>query len=163
MKYVHRSSIIINNQQLSVPNSNIGRDTPVKTEATQSGSEYKTKQDITAPPDPLEPGSTSDVPLHGEKTNILLHPTPSVSYEPMFEALEKRTTILCGGVLLAIVVLGKMLGGALHGLIPLGMCIASGVFLWMKELVRTGRAQEWSSKKQRGQTVSILAWRRDTL
>jgi hypothetical protein len=58
----------------------------------------------------------------------------------MFEALEKRTTILCGGVLLAIVVLGKMFGGALHGLIPLGMCIASGVFLWMKELVRTGRA-----------------------
>ena len=143
-------------QQLSVPNANIGKDTPVKTEATQSGAEYKNNQDITAPPDPVEPGSTSDVPIHGEKTNILFHPTPSVSYELMFEALERRALILCGGVFLGIVVLGKMFGGALYGLMPLAMCVTSGIFLWMKELVRAGRVQEWHSEQQRGQTVSSI-------
>lgn len=116
-------------RKLSVPNANIGKDTPVKTEATQSGEEYKNNQDITAPPDPIEPGSTSDVPIHGEKTNILFHPTPPVSYEPMFEALEKLATVLCGGVFIAIVVLGKMFGGALYGLIPLAMCITSGILV----------------------------------
>lgn len=104
----------------------------------------------------MEPGSTSDVPIHGEKTNILFHPTPSVSYEPMYESLEKKTTILSGGVLVAIVVLGKLFGGALYGLIPLAMCICSGIFLWMKDLVRTGREQEWQSEKDRGQHVSSI-------
>jgi hypothetical protein len=137
-----------------VPNANIGKDALIKTEATQSREEYKKNQDLTAPPDPVEPGSTSDVPIHGEKTNILFHPTPSVSYEPMFEALEKRTLILCGVVFLAIVVLGKLFGGALYVLIPLAMCITSGIFLWMKEIVRAGRAQEWYSEKERGQTAS---------
>jgi len=132
----------------------VNKDTPVKTEATQSGEEYRNKQDITAPPDPVEPGSTSDVPINGEKTNILFHPTPSVSYEPMYVALEKRTAILCAGILIAIVVLGKMFGGALYGLIPLGMCVSSGVFLSMKELVRHGRETEWESEKERGKMVT---------
>ncbi|TVY43714.1 Meiotically up-regulated protein [Lachnellula subtilissima] len=136
------------NPQLSVPNANVNKDTSVKTEATQSGEEYRNNQDITAPPDPVEPGSTSDVPINGEKTNILFHPTPSVSYEPMYVALEKRTTILCAGILIAIVVLGKMFGGALYGLIPLGMCVSSGVFLSMKELIRHGRETEWESEKR---------------
>ncbi|KAF4630399.1 hypothetical protein G7Y89_g7748 [Cudoniella acicularis] len=124
----------VDDPQLSVPNANVNKETPVKTEATQSGEEYRHNQDITAPPDPVHPNSTSDVPIRGEKTNILFHPTPSVSYEPMYEALEKRATILCAGVLLAIVVLGKMFGGALYGLIPLAMCVSSSIFLWMKEL-----------------------------
>ncbi|TVY54197.1 Meiotically up-regulated gene 190 protein [Lachnellula cervina] len=143
------------NPQLSVPNANVNKDTPVKTEATQSGEEYRNNQDITAPPDPVEPGSTSDVPIHGEKTNILFHPTPSVSYEPMYVALEKRTTILCAGILIAIVVLGKLFGGALYGLIPLGMCVSSGVFLSMKELLRHGRQTEWESEKERGKMASL--------
>jgi hypothetical protein len=84
---------------------------------------------------------------------VLFHPTPSVSYELMFEALEKRTNILCGAIFASIVVLGKMFGGALHGLIPLAMCISSGLFLWMKELVRSGRAVEWSSERDRGEMV----------
>jgi hypothetical protein len=140
--------------QLSVPNANLGKDSPVKTEAHQTGEEYRNNQDVTAPPDPVEPGTTSDVPIHGEKTNILFHPTPSVSYEPLFEALENRTNIVCGGVFVAIVVLGKMFGGALYGLIPLAMCITSGIFLWMKEVVRAGRAKEWASERDRGQMVS---------
>ncbi|KAF2148688.1 hypothetical protein K461DRAFT_261430 [Myriangium duriaei CBS 260.36] len=142
------------NPTLSVPNANLGKDTPVKTEATQKNPEYKEKQDITAPPDPVEPGSTSDVPIHGEKTNILFHPTPSVSYEPMFDTLERRAGILCIGLFIGTIVIGNMFGGALKGLIPLGACLASGVWLWTKEVVRSGREVEWSSEKERGETAT---------
>jgi len=144
----------VKNPMLSVPNANLNKDTPVKTSADQSGKEYAHNQDITAPPDPVEPGSTSDVPIHGEKTNILFHPTPSISYEPMYASLEKSTLALAGGVMIAIIVLGKMFGGALYGLIPLGMCVGSGIFLWMKELVRKGREMEWSTEKERGQVAT---------
>lgn len=142
------------NPQLSVPNANLGKDTTVKTDPSQSNPEYKHNQDVTAPPDPVAEGSTSDVPIHGEKTNILFHPTPSVSYEPMFAALETRASGLCIGVFIAIVLLGKMFGGSLKGLIPTAMCIISGIFLWMKEVVRSGREVEWSSEQSRGETVS---------
>ena len=144
----------VEDPQLSVPNANLGKDTPVKTDAKQSNPEYKHNQDVTAPPDPVAEGSTSDVPIHGEKTNILFHPTPSVSYEPMFASLEKRAGGLCIGVCVAIVILGKMFGGSLKGLIPTSMCIASGIWLWMKEVVRSGRNVEWSSEQSRGETVS---------
>ena len=126
----------------------------MKTDASQKNPEYKHNQDVTAPPDPIEPGSTSDVPIHGEKTNILFHPTPSVSYEPMFKSLERRAGGLCIGILVAVIVLGKMFGGSLKGLIPLGMCLASGVWLWMKEVVRQGREVEWSSEQSRGETAT---------
>ncbi|MCJ1476556.1 hypothetical protein MMC13_005222 [Lambiella insularis] len=141
------------NPKLSVPNANLGKDTPVKTDPSQAGEEYKHTQDITAPPDPVEPGSTSDVPIHGEKTNILFHPTPSVSYEPMYASLETQADILSIVLFLAIVILGKMFGGSLWGLIPLGACVGSGIFLWMKELVRKGREMEWSSEQSRGEVA----------
>lgn len=120
----------------------------VRTDKMQSGEEYKHNQDITAPPDPVVPGSTSDVP-------ILFHPTPSVSYEPMYAALETLASILSITVLITIIVLGKLFGGALYGLIPLRMCIASGIFLWMKEVVRSGREIEWSSEQERGEVVGV--------
>jgi hypothetical protein len=72
----------------------------------------------------------------------------------MFQALEQRAGFLCIGIVIAIVVLGKMFGGALKGLIPLSFCIASGLWLWMKEVVRSGREVEWSSEQSRGETVS---------
>ena len=122
-----------------MPNANLSKDTPVKTDPSQPLDEYSHNQDITAPPDPVEPGSTSDVPIHGEKTNILFHPTPSVSYEPYFAAMEKKTTGLAIGIVLAIVVVGKIFGAPILGMIPLGACIASGVYLWMKEVIRSGR------------------------
>jgi hypothetical protein len=96
------------------------------------------------------------VPIHGEKTNVLFHPTPSVSYEPTFAALEKRATFLCVGILVTTVVVGKMFGGALKGLIPLAMCLSSGVWLWVKEVIRSGREVEWESEKTRGQMVYPL-------
>ncbi|KAL8811803.1 MAG: hypothetical protein Q9223_004873 [Gallowayella weberi] len=143
----------VEDPQLSVPNANLGKDTTVRTDPSQSNPEYSHNQDITAPPDPMAEGSTSDVPIHGEKTNILFHPTPSVSYEPMYASLEKRAGALCIGVCLAVVILGKMFGGSLKGLIPTSMCIASGIWLWMKEVVRSGREVEWSSEQSRGETA----------
>jgi Ca2+-dependent lipid-binding protein len=140
---------------LCVPNANLGKDTPVKTEPTQSGEEYRKNQDITAPPDPVAPGATSDVPIHGEKTNVLFHPTPSISYEPMFMIIEQRATILCLGVFFAIILVGKAFGGRLLGLIPLALCVSSGVFLWMKDLIRQGRDMEWSSEQKRGETAVV--------
>lgn len=145
----------VKDPQLSVPNANIGKSTTVQTDPSQTNPEYKEKQDITAPPDPVAEGSTSDVPIHGEKTNILFHPTPSVSYEPMFASIEKRASGLCIGILVAVIMLGRLFGGSLLGLIPLSMCVASGVWLWMKELVRSGREVEWSSEKSRGETVRL--------
>ncbi|KAH7356876.1 hypothetical protein BKA65DRAFT_592425 [Rhexocercosporidium sp. MPI-PUGE-AT-0058] len=127
----------VKSPQLSVPNANVNKNTHVRTDGTQSGKEYRVNQDITAPPDPVEPNTTSDT-----------------SYEPMYKALETRTTVLCVGVLAAIVVLGKLFGGALHGLVPLGLCISSGIYLWMKDLVRRGRAQEWSTEKTRGEMAT---------
>jgi len=133
----------------------LGKPTTVKTDSSQKNPEYKEKQDITSPPDPIAKGSTSDVPIHGEKTNILFHPTPSVTYEPMFKILEQRAGGLCIAILLSVVILGKMFGGALMGLIPLGMVLSSGVWLWMKEVIRSGREVEWSSEQTRGETVSL--------
>ncbi|KAI1765807.1 hypothetical protein GGR53DRAFT_244386 [Hypoxylon sp. FL1150] len=141
------------NPTLSVPNANLGKETTVKTDPTQSGEEYRNAQDITAPPDPVATGATSDVPIHGEKTNVLFHPTPSVSYEPMYNVIEQRATVLCIGVFLAIIFVGKFFGGRLLGLIPLAICVSSGIFLWMKDLVRRGRDIEWSSEQKRGETA----------
>ncbi|TKA61480.1 hypothetical protein B0A49_10274 [Cryomyces minteri] len=144
----------VENPILSVPNANLGKSTPVKTDPFQPYDEYKHNQDITAPPDPVAEGSTSDVPIHGEKTNILFHPTPSVSYEPTFAALENKAYMLCAGVSIAIIVLGKQFGGSLWGMIPLAMCVSSGIFLWVKEVVRSGREVEWDSEKTRGETAT---------
>ncbi|CAI9632106.1 hypothetical protein GT037_005752 [Alternaria burnsii] len=145
----------VENPHLVVPNANLDKQTPIKTDPSQSLEDYKHNQDVTAPPDPVAEGTTTDVPIHGEKTNVLFHPTPSVSYEPMFAALETRANYLCAGILVGTVVVGKMFGGALKGLIPLGMCLASGVYLWMKEVVRSGREVEWDSEQVRGQMASL--------
>lgn len=141
--------------QLTVPNANLGKETPVQTKASQSGEEYREAQDVTAPPDPIANGSTSDVPIHGEKTNVLFHPTPSITFEPMFESIEARANVLCAFVFIGIVFIGKVLGGSLWGLFPLGMCVASGVFLWAKDLIRQGRDMEWSSEQKRGETAVV--------
>lgn len=145
----------VQDPHLFVPNANLGKDTTIKTDANQSGEEYRNAQDITAPPDPVEPGATSDVPIHGEKTNVLFHPTPSVSYEPMYASIEARANVLCVGIFIAIAFIGRLLGGSLWGLLPLGACVSSGVFLWMKDLVRQGRNTEWTSEQKRGETAVV--------
>ncbi|QQK45802.1 C2 membrane targeting protein [Penicillium digitatum] len=148
----------VKNPMLTVPNANLGKPTDIQTSPDQDLAEYKEKQDITAPPDPIAEGTTSDVPIRGEKTNVLFHPTPTVSYQPMFDSLHKRAMGLCIGIPVAIIMLGQMCGGSLWGLIPLAACITSGVWLWMQEVIRSGRAMEWSSEKLRGQmaTANLL-------
>lgn len=69
--------------------------------------------------------------------------------------MEKRTTGLCAGIFAAIIVVGRIFGGHMLGLTALGFCVSSGVFLWMKEVIRSGREVEWESEKTRGQTVGI--------
>lgn len=138
----------------SVPNENLGKPTTVPMSSKQSGEDYRRTQDIVAPPDPVQEGATSDVPLRSEKTSILFYKTPSVSYEPMFEALETRGNVLCAGIFFAIVFVGKFFGGRLLGLIPLAFFVASGVFLWVKDLIRRGRDLEWSSEQERGETAT---------
>ncbi|TLD36646.1 meiotically up-regulated protein [Venturia nashicola] len=151
----HKDNLdLVDNPILSVPNANLGKSTTVKTDALQSNPEYKQAQDTTAPPDPVAEGSTSDVPIHGEKTNILFHPTPSVSYEPTFARLEKQAGGVCIAVGLAVIILGKSFGGSLKGLIPLAACLVSGIWLWMKEVIRSGREVEWESEKERGMTAT---------
>lgn len=98
-------------------------------------------------------GTTSDLPIRGEKTNVLFHPTPSVSFQPTFEQLEKRAIGLCIAIPLAMIFLGRFFGGSLWGLVPLAACIASGVWLWMHEVIRSGKEMEWSSEQLRGQKV----------
>ncbi|KAI9855064.1 MAG: hypothetical protein M1824_006438 [Vezdaea acicularis] len=148
----------VENPQITVPNANLGQPTTVKTDASQSEGEYKRNQDITAPPDPLAQGSTSDVPIHGEKTNVLFHPTPTVSYEREFASLEKRAGFLGAGSLIAIIVVGKLFGGSLWGLIPTAICVSSGIWLWMKDVVQAGEAVEWDAEKKRGEiaTANLL-------
>ncbi|KAL4990581.1 hypothetical protein BDW68DRAFT_154012 [Aspergillus falconensis] len=144
----------VKDPKLVVPNANLGKDTPVKSDSNQPLSEYKENQDITAPPDPIAEGTTSDVPIHGERTNILFHPTPTISFKPMFENLEKRGTSLCIGIVAGIIVLGRTFGASYWGLFPLAFCIASGVWLWVQEVIRSGREMEWSSEQLRGQVAT---------
>jgi Ca2+-dependent lipid-binding protein len=139
---------------MTVPNEALGKPTTVEVSSQHSGEEYRRNQDITAPPHPIQPGSTSDVPIRSDKTSITFYRTPSVSYEPMFEIVEQRATVLTAGIFFAIIFAGKIFGGSLWGLVPLAMCVASGVFLWMKDLVSQGRNLEWKSEQDRGEAAT---------
>lgn len=71
----------------------------------------------------------------------------------MFDELETRATGLSLAIVFAIIFLGAFFGGSLLGLLPLSLCIACGVFLWMREVIRRGREMEWSSEQYRGESV----------
>lgn len=73
----------------------------------------------------------------------------------MYASIEARANVLCAGIFIAIAFIGKILGGSLWGLLPLGFCVSSGVFLWMKDLVQQGRDTEWSSEQKRGETAVV--------
>lgn len=73
----------------------------------------------------------------------------------MFATLERKGNVLCAGIFVSVIVVGKLFGGRLLGLVPLGFCIASGVFLWIKDLIRQGRDLEWSSEQERGETATV--------
>lgn len=73
----------------------------------------------------------------------------------MYELLEQKATLLCAGIFVTIIFVGRLLGGWLFGLIVLATCVSSGVFLWVKELIRQGRDNEWASEKRRGETATV--------
>ena len=75
----------------------------------------------------------------------------------MYKELQARATGLCIAIPVAIIVLGRFFGGSLWGLIPLAACVASGVWLWVQEVIRSGKEMEWSSETLRGQTVCFLS------
>lgn len=140
---------------MSVPNQNLGKSTTVPMSSQQKGEEYREAMDVSAPPDPVQEGATSDVPIRSEKTSVLFYKTPSVSYEPMFASLEKRANSLCIGIFIGIIFVGKFFGGRMLGLIPLSFCVTAGVYLWCKDLIRQGRDVEWSSEQERGETATV--------
>ncbi|KAK3901438.1 hypothetical protein C8A05DRAFT_44906 [Staphylotrichum tortipilum] len=114
--------------------------------------------DLTSPPDPVAPCSTSDVPIHGEKTNVLFHPTPSVTFEPAFALLEARARALSVGVFLAVALVGAspaLGGGDLRVVVPLAGAVAAAVWVWAREVVSAGRAGEWKAERVRGRTAVV--------
>ncbi|RKF82781.1 Meiotically up-regulated gene 190 protein [Golovinomyces cichoracearum] len=139
--------------KLSTPNESIKRVNTAKTDSSQSDEQYREGHEITSP-DPSGSNSTSDVPINCQKNTLLSHPTNSVSYEPLYESLEKSTNVLCVTIVMSILFFGKLVGGSLYGLIPLSLCITSGIFLWMKDLVQKGRSNQWQSECKRGQYIN---------
>jgi hypothetical protein len=108
---------------------------------TQPLDEYKEKQDVTAPPAPVKPGTTLDVPIHGEKTNVLFHATPTLSLsDTVFASFEQKATALCAGIFAAIVVLGRILGGgSLWALLLIAASVATGVWYWCEGIMKEAR------------------------
>lgn len=122
---------------------------------TQPLHEYAQKQDVTAPPAPVKPGTTTDVPIKGEKTNILFHPTPTLSLtDTVFASFEQKATFLCVGIFGSIVVLGRILGGgSLWALLVLAGGVSSGVWYWAKSVMDEARTVDWESEKKRGEVA----------
>ncbi|KAI5799888.1 hypothetical protein EDC01DRAFT_648048 [Geopyxis carbonaria] len=122
-------------------------------QATQSREEYAQKQDVTAPPAPLKTNTTADVPISGEKTNILVHPTPTLSLEgTVFAGFEQKVTTLCLGIFGAILVGGKLLGGgSLFSLFLISSGVAGSVWYWARGVMDEARNVDWESEKKRGE------------
>ncbi|TGZ83248.1 hypothetical protein EX30DRAFT_329320 [Ascodesmis nigricans] len=147
-------------QKLNVPNASLPQyqgkiHAHDFAQPTQSRDEYAEKQDVTAPPEPTKPRTTTDVPIRGEKTNILLHPTPTLSLEDtVFASFEQKVGGLCVGILTVIVVLGKVLAGAgLVSSVFIGCIVAGCVWYWAQGVMKEARTVDWESEKKRGETA----------
>lgn len=123
---------------------------------TQSQQEYAKTQDLTAPPDPIASNSTTDVPIHGEKTNILFHPTPALSLRgTVFHDLEKRTTTLCIILFASIVIFGCIItGGSFTGLTLIAAGATSYIWYWTRGLVDESANVDWESERRRGEIAT---------
>lgn len=118
----------------------------------------------------MAPHSTSDVPLRGgEKTNLLFHPTPTISLSstPVIQALEKKAQQVCIAVLVfttMIPLLPWMLRGfkgGFHVTVPsmlasftAGVLIACAIWVWTRSLLTQTRNIDWSAERQRGEIAS---------
>lgn len=97
------------------------------------------------------------MPIHGEKTNILFHPTPSIRFDCMFDTIEQEAIRVCVGSFLLVVFAGRLAGGNVKPLVLTAFLLATAVWLWMEDLIQRGRDGEWSSEQLRGQTVCLLS------
>lgn len=123
---------------------------------TQSREEYARTQDVTAPPDPVVPGSTTDVPIHGEKTNILFHPTPALSLRgTVFRSFERRAITPCVILFASIVFFGYAIaGGSFIGLALVGAGASSYLWYWAKGLADESTNVDWESERRRGEIAT---------
>lgn len=111
---------------------------------------------MTSPPDPVAPDSTTDVPIHGEKTNILFHPTPALSlHGTVFHDLEKRATTLCIILFASIVIAGCIItGGSIIGLTLVAAGASSYIWYWTRGLVDESANVDWESERRRGEIAT---------
>ena len=121
----------------------------------QTPEEYRKTQDDTAPPD-AQPGTTEDVPLKGESTNVLFHPTPGVDFTDGFAALEKNTAILCGVIVVGIIASTRVFHRfSFLGSLLTAILVSGSVWFWMKRIKEEAENIRWETEKQRGQTAQI--------
>ena len=62
--------------------------------------------------------------------------------------------VLCVGIFFSIVLFGHLFGANMWGLLPLGACVPSGIFIWAKDLIKHGRDFEWKSEQDQGETAT---------
>jgi Ca2+-dependent lipid-binding protein len=121
----------------------------------QSPEEYRKTQDDTAPPDAV-PGTTDDVPLKGEATNVLFHPTPAVDFAEGYKLLEKYTSSLCLMIIIGIIVatwLFRKYG--FIGSVVTSIAVSGGVWFWMKRIQEEAESLRWHTERARGQTAQL--------
>lgn len=128
----------------------------VQTDANQPLPVYAEAQSQTSPPGRQSTRATHDVPIHGERTNVLFHPTPTITLEPMFSILEFRASMVCLGIAASTLIVGTIFGSTPFWItFLLAAGTSSGVYLWMKEVIRSGREFEWSAEKKRGEVATV--------
>ncbi|RPB19629.1 hypothetical protein L211DRAFT_871183 [Terfezia boudieri ATCC MYA-4762] len=143
---------------------------PFHTSPNQPLKEYAEVQDITAPPAPMAPHSTTDVPLRGgEKTNLLFHPTPTIalSAAPVIQALEGEAKHVCIATLIFTTMI-PLFSWILHGFkgsfyatvhsllasFTAGIIIACAIWVWTRSVLTQTRNIDWSAERQRGEIAS---------
>ncbi|KAF8454816.1 hypothetical protein BDZ91DRAFT_841556, partial [Kalaharituber pfeilii] len=134
------------------------------TSPTQPLKSYAENQDNTSPPSPIAPHATTDVPLRpGQKTNVLFHPTPTISLEgnEVIKALEKKARRVCLGIFFGVGVLLPVLlskGGFTVPRLLLasaaGMVLACAVWIWCRSVLDQARSIDWSTERQRGEVAA---------
>jgi len=94
--------------------------------------------------------------LKGEVTNVLFHPTPGVDLSMGFKALQRRTTMICLGITVAIIGLNKVVGnGGLFSSVITAILVSGGMWLWMKRIQEEAVNIQWETEKIRGETARL--------
>ncbi|QUC15769.1 uncharacterized protein UV8b_00010 [Ustilaginoidea virens] len=100
----------------------------------QDKHEYKQEENALAMDDTPKAGQTNDVPIGGEKSNVLFHPTPEPNFERVFDSNENPLMMVSYTVFGVIVFLDWLfIGGGLKGfvksLFPAGGVAAAVYFI----------------------------------